>query len=43
MDEKTMVNDVLESTKAGLSSYQTAISETENMQLRQTKSEAKRS
>ena len=31
-----MVNDVLESTKAGLSSYQTAISETENMQLRQT-------
>ncbi len=36
MDEKTMVNDVLESTKAGLSSYQTAISETENMQLRQT-------
>ena len=36
MDEKTMVNDVLESTKAGLSGYQTAISETENMQLRQT-------
>ena len=36
MDEKTMVNDVLEGTKAGLSSYQTAISETENMQLRQT-------
>ena len=36
MDEKTMVNDVLENTKAGLSSYQTAISETENMQLRQT-------
>lgn len=36
MDEKTMVNDVLESTKAGLNGYQTAISETENMQLRQT-------
>ncbi len=36
MDEKTMVNDVLESTKSGLSGYQTAISETENMQLRQT-------
>ena len=36
MDEKTMVNDVLESTKAGLSGYQTAIGETENMQLRQT-------
>ena len=36
MDEKTMVNDVLESTKAGLSGYQTAISEAENMQLRQT-------
>ena len=27
MDEKTMVNDVLESTKASLSSYQTAISQ----------------
>ena len=25
MDEKTMVNDVLESTKAGLTGYQTAI------------------
>lgn len=36
MDEKTMVNDILENTKASLSSYQTAISETENMQLRQT-------
>ena len=36
MDEKTMVNDVLENTKASISSYQTAISETENMQLRQT-------
>lgn len=36
MDEKTMVNDILGSVKADLSSYQTAISETENMQLRQT-------
>ena len=36
MDEKTMVNDILENVKASLSSYQTAISETENMNLRQT-------
>ena len=36
MDEKTMVNDILSSVKASLGSYQTAISETENMQLRQT-------
>lgn len=36
MDEKTMVNDILGSVKSDLSSYQTAISETENMQLRQT-------
>lgn len=36
MDEKTMVNDILAGVKAGLNSYQTAISETENMQLRQT-------
>ena len=36
MDEKTMVNDILSSVKASLSSYQTAISETENMALRQT-------
>ena len=36
MDEKTMVNDVLSSVKASLNSYQTAISETDNMQLRQT-------
>ena len=35
MDEKTMVNDVLSGVKASLGSYQTAISETENMQLRQ--------
>ena len=36
MDEKTMVNDVLSSVKAGLTKYQGVISETENMQLRQT-------
>ena len=36
MDEKTMVNDILENVKADLNSYQTAISETENMNLRQT-------
>lgn len=36
MDEKTMVNDVLGSIKADLGAYQTAISESENMQLRQT-------
>ena len=35
MDEKTMVNDVLGGVKADLSAYQTAITETENMQLRQ--------
>ena len=36
MDEKTMVNDILGSVKADLTAYQTAITETENMQLRQT-------
>jgi len=36
MDEKTMVNDILAGVKSGLTSYQTAITETENMQLRQT-------
>ncbi len=36
MDEKTMVNDILESTKAELTTYQGVISEAENMQLRQT-------
>ena len=36
MDEKTMVNDILESVKADLTAYQTAISETENIGLRQT-------
>ena len=36
MDEKTMVNDVLNGVKSELTTYQTVISETENMQLRQT-------
>ena len=36
MDEKTMVNDILAGVKSGLTTYQTVISETENMQLRQT-------
>lgn len=36
MDEKTMVNDILGSVKSDLTAYQTAISESENMQLRQT-------
>ena len=36
MDEKTMVNDILAGVKAGLTAYQTAISETENTTLRQT-------
>ena len=35
MNEKTMVNDILAGVKASLGAYQTAISETENMQLRQ--------
>ena len=36
MDEKTMVNDILEAVKSELTTYQGVISETENMQLRQT-------
>ena len=36
MDEKTMVNDILEGVKSDLTAYQTAISEAENMNLRQT-------
>lgn len=35
MDEKTMVNDVLSGVKSELTTYQTVISETEDMQLRQ--------
>ena len=37
MDEKTMVNDILAGVKSDLTAYQTAITEAENMQLRQTK------
>lgn len=36
MDEKTMINDVLEGVKTELTTYSQAISETENMQLRNT-------
>ena len=35
MDEKTMVNDILSAVKSDLTAYQTAISESENMNLRQ--------
>lgn len=35
MDEKTMINDVLEEVKLKLIEYQTIITETEDMQLRQ--------
>ena len=36
MDEKTMENDILSSVKSDLTAYQTAISEAENVGLRQT-------
>ena len=36
MEEKYMVNDILESAKAGLTTYQGVINETENSGLRQT-------
>ena len=36
MDEKTMVNDILDSVKSSLKTYQGVITETEDMQLRQT-------
>ena len=36
MDEKTMVNDILAGVKSDWTAYQTAITEAENMQLRQT-------
>lgn len=35
MEEKYMVNDILESTKANLTTYQGVIAESENMGLRQ--------
>ena len=36
MEEKYMVNDILEGTKSSLKDYQGAITETANMELRQT-------
>ena len=36
MEEKIMVNDVLESTKSSLKDFQGAIIETANLELRQT-------
>lgn len=36
MEEKYMVNDILESVKAELTTYQGVISEAEDMNLRQT-------
>ena len=36
MEEKYMVNDILESTKSSLTTYQGVISEAENTNLRQT-------
>ena len=36
MDEKTMVNDILAGIKSDLTAYQTAITECENIGLRQT-------
>ncbi len=34
MDEKTMVNDILSSVKSSLTTYQMAISESENIRLK---------
>ncbi|MBP3801995.1 MAG: spore coat protein [Clostridia bacterium] len=36
MDEKVMVNDILAGVKSDLTAYQTAITECENIGLRQT-------
>ncbi len=36
MDEKNLVGDILSQVKSSLTSYATAITECENMQLRQT-------
>ena len=36
MNEKVMVKDILSNVKSSLTAYQTAITETENMELRQT-------
>ena len=34
MEEKTMVNDILDNTKTELTTYQGVISETENMRVK---------
>ncbi len=34
MDEKTMVNDILDSVKSSLTTYQGVISEAENMRIK---------
>ncbi len=34
MDEKTMVNDILSNVKASLTTYQMAISESENIRFK---------
>lgn len=36
MNEKVMVNDILSGVKSNLTTYQNAIAEAENMELRQT-------
>ncbi len=36
MDEKTMINDILEGVKTELTTYSQVITEAENMQLRNT-------
>ena len=43
MDEKTMVNDILEGTKGSLKTYEGVIVETENTNLRQTIQEIRNS
>ena len=43
MNEKVMVNDILSQIKSSLTTYQNAISECENPQLRQTMQEIRNS
>ena len=43
MDEKYMVNDILENTKSSLKTYAGTITETENTNLRQTFQELRNS
>lgn len=42
MDEKTMVNDILNNVKASLTTYQGVISETENMRIKTSNTTNKR-